>query len=102
MEKNTYIDFEMENGTVQLTLNFYRLNQLKTKHKEEYKQYFELQKAGIFTDLDAVMMLYVAYLCANIEKMPDVMSKEEFLLNLKNGRKRIWQAFNDLNSDAKN
>ena len=47
-------------------------------------------------------MLYVAYLCANMESMPDVMSYEEFLQNMKNGRKRIWEAYAALNADAKN
>lgn len=102
MDKSTFVDFEMEKGTVQLTLNFYRLNQLKTKHRQEYKRYFELQKEGIYTDLDAVEVLYVAYLCANMESMPDVMSYEEFLQNMKNGRKRIWEAYAALNADAKN
>ena len=92
----------MDNGTVQLTLNFYRLNQLKTKHKDEYKRYFELQKAGTHSDLDAVEMLYIAYLCANMEKMPDVMSYEEWLQNMKNGRKRIWEAYFKLFNDEKN
>ncbi len=102
MDKSTYVELEMENGTVQLTLNFYRLNQLKTKHKDEYKRYFELQSRGVRTDLDVVEMLHIAYLCANMESMPDVMSFEEFLQNMKNGRARIWQVYTDLNSDAKN
>lgn len=102
MEMSCIVPFEMKNGTVNLTLNFYRLNQLKTKHKKEYNLYFELEREGVRTDLDAVAMLYVAYLCANMEKMPDVMSYEEFLQNMKNGRARIWAAYNDLHSDEKN
>lgn len=102
MEKSTCVDFEMNNGTVQLTLNFYRLNQLKTKHKEEYKRYFDLAKDGMITDLDGLEMIYIAYLCANIEKMPDVMTWEEFLQNAKNGRARIWRTIQELQTDEKN
>ena len=103
MEKSSIVDFEMKNGTVQLTLNFYRLYQLKTKHKKEYNRYFEITKGGgVQSDLDAVEIIYVAYLCANMEKMPDVMSFEEFLQNMKNGRTRIWKTIGELNSDEKN
>ena len=102
MDKSSFVDFEMENGTVQLTLNFYRLNQLKTKHPNEYKRYFELSKAQSLTDLDAVEVLYCAYLCANMESIPDVMTYEEFLQNMKNGRGRVWNAYTALHADAKN
>ncbi len=102
MEKSSIVDFEMQNGTVECTLNFYRLYQLKTKHEQEYKRYFEITKKGVHSDLDAVEVIYVAYLCANMDKMPDVMSFEEFLQNIKNGRARIWQTLNKLNSDEKN
>lgn len=102
MEKSSIVEFEMLNGTVQCTLNFYRLYQLRTKHKKEYNRYFEVTNAGVKSDLDAVEIIYVAYLCANMDKMPDVMSFEEFLQNMKNGRPRIWQTLNALNSDEKN
>lgn len=103
MDKSTFVEFELKDQTVELTLNFYRLNQLKSKHKNEYKRYFELTKgAGVQNDLEAVELIYVAYLCANMEKMPDVMSYEEFLQNMKNGRARIWAAVRDLNTDEKN
>lgn len=102
IDKSTFVEFEMANGTVELTLNFYRLNQLKTKHKKEYERYFELAKKGVQVDLEAVELIYCAYLCANMEKMPDVMTWEEFLQNMKNGRNRVWKAISDLNSDAKN
>ena len=92
----------MQNGTVQLTLNFLALYQLRSKHKKEYDRYFEIEKKGINTDLDAVEEIYVAYLCANMDKMPDVMSFEEFLGNMKNGRGRVWQTFNALKADEKN
>lgn len=102
MESNTYIPFELENETVDTTLTFHRLYQLKTKHPKEYERYFELQKSGIATDLDAVEIVYIAYLCANIESMPNVMSFEEFLLKMKNGRARVWQTYQELVSDSKN
>lgn len=103
MEKSSMVEYNMKDGTkIQMTLNFYRLYQLKTKHPVEYTQYMELRKTGIITDLDATVLLYVAYLCANLEKMPDVMSYEEFLQKMPNGRDKLWDAVGDLNSDEKN
>ena len=102
MENSSVEQFEMKNGTVDLTLNFYRLNQLRARHNEEYKRYQKINENGIKTDLDAVDVIYVAYLCANLEKMPDVMSYEEFLMNVKESRARIWQAYGALNTDPKN
>ncbi len=102
MEKSSRVDFELLNGTVELTLNFYDLNRLRTKHKKEYDRYFEIAKHGTISDLDAVDILYVAYLCANLDSMPDVMSYEEFLQNMNTGRARVWKAYNALNSDIKN
>lgn len=103
MEKSNFVEYELDNGTVELTLNFYRLNQLRTKHENEYKRYFEIQKSGgPQADLDAVDILYVAYLCANMEKMPDVMSYEEFLQHTLPGRAAVWKAFNDLYTTPKN
>lgn len=96
------VQFELEGETVDLTLTFYALNQLKNKHPREYKRYFELAKNGVVSDLDAVELIYVAYLCANMEKMPDVYTYEEFLQKMKNGRKRIWAAVTALNTDVKN
>lgn len=102
MDKSSKVLFEMQNEKVECTLNFYRLYQLKTKHPKEYKRYFELRKNGIITDLDAIELIYIAYLCANLESMPDVMSYEEFLQKTKNGRDRIWKTVSELNTDEKN
>lgn len=102
MENSSVVAFEMANGTVECTLNFYRLNQLRAKHKDDYTRYQKINEKGVKTDLDAVDVIYVAYLCANIEKMPDVMSYEEFLQNVKTSRARIWKTYAALNSDPKN
>lgn len=102
MENSSIVQFEMKNGTVDLTLNFYRLNQLRANHKKEYERYQKIVSEGVKTDLDAVDVIYVAYLCANLEKMPDVMSYEEFLMNVKDSRPRVWQTYGALNTDPKN
>ena len=103
MDKSSNVILDLKDGEkVELTLNFYRLYQLQTKHPKDYKAYFELQKNGVHTDLDCTRVLHTAYLCANMEKMPDVMSYEEFLQKLLNGRNRIWKAYSDLHIDAKN
>ena len=96
------IKFEMKEQEVDLTLDFYHLAQLETKHPKDYKRYNEACKAGVQNDLDAVKVIYTAYLCANMDQMPDVMSYEEFLQKMKNGRDRVWKAYTALYTDVKN
>ena len=96
------IKFEMQDTEVDVSLTFYQLYQLKNKHPEEYKKYFSFQKNGIHSDLDAAEMIYIAYLCAHMDKMPDVMSLEEFLQKMKNSRKRVWDTVTRLTIDEKN
>ena len=80
--KNTFIDFELENGTkIQLTLNFSRLLQLKNKRKNTYDKYTNALAGKGDAFENSLITLYTAYLCANIESLDnnEVMSYETFI-----------------------
>jgi hypothetical protein len=77
---NTIIDFELCDGTVvPLTLTFYALYQLKSKHKDAYDTYNKIMVAGIKEEFDMIHILYTAYLCANLNN-DNCLSFEEFLI----------------------
>ena len=68
--KNTFIDFELEDGTkIQLTLNFARLLQLRSKRKSAYEKYTNALAGKGDAFENSLVTLYTAYLCANIEKL---------------------------------
>ena len=87
---------------VNLSLTFSELYELRRRHPEEYKRYFEIQKKVILADLDAVEVIYIAYLCANQDAIPNVMSFKEFLDKMQNGRQRVWDTYKALTTDEKN
>lgn len=68
--KNTFIDFELEDGAkIQLTLNFARLLQLRSKRKSVYEKYTNALAGKGDAFENSLITLYTAYLCANIEKL---------------------------------
>ena len=80
--KNTFLDLELQDGTkIQLTLNFSRLLQLRSKRKKVYEQYTHALagKGDVFEN--SLVTIYTAYLCANLEKLDnnEVMSYETFI-----------------------
>ena len=83
--KCTFKELELQNGEViKLTLNFSRLLQLKNKRKKDYELYNNVlggkEKDNL---LGTLIIVYTAYLCANIDKLDDdnnsLMSREEFI-----------------------
>ena len=71
--KNTFLDYELNDGSkIQLTLNFSRLLQLKNKKKDMYERYNKMLLKGTQDAIeDNIFVLYIAYLCANIEHLDD-------------------------------
>lgn len=71
--KNTFLDLELQTGEViKLTLNFARLLQLKNKNQSIYEKYNKILCVGAKDAIeDTLTVIYVAYLCANIEKDND-------------------------------
>lgn len=81
---NTTYDFELADGTVvELTLAFYKLYQLRSKHKGLYERYNKIMtnnsKGGAVDELDTIAVLYAAYVCANMNN-ENMMSEEEFMI----------------------
>ena len=82
---NTTYDFELADGTkVKLTLAFYALYLLKSKNKSLYERYNKAMvkvsdKKSDYDELETIVILYTAYVCANMneEKM---LSEEEFMI----------------------
>lgn len=61
--------FEMADGsTVQMTLSFRRLMELKTRNKQQYENCNRIMMEGPKDIFDNVSILYTAYLCALDEK----------------------------------
>lgn len=97
MVKNTYIDFTFEDGeSVQMTLAFYALYQLKTKNKNVYDEYNKIMTKGANEELDMITVLYAAYLCANIGDVPNCMNFDEFLMKCGSDRFAIKDAMEQL------
>lgn len=81
--KNTYVDFEVETGeTLELTLTFIALLQLKRKHSEQFAEYNRIVTKGANDELDMLTVLYTGYLCGLVMQdgdTDDAMNYEEFL-----------------------
>lgn len=101
---NSTIDFTFYDGTtVQLTLTFYALYQLKSSKKNLYNRYNEtmnrMSKGG-YDELDMITIVYTAYLCANMNAK-NVMSEEEFLRKCGSDRVALGNAVRDLTQPKK-
>lgn len=93
MLKNTYIDFKFDDGdSVKMTLAFYYLYQLKAKNKAIYDKYNSIMTKGANEELDMVTILYAAYLCANIDKINECLSFEDFMMKCGSNRYAIKEA----------
>lgn len=93
MLKNTFYEFKFEDGdSVKLTLAFYYLYQLKAKNKAIYDKYNSVMTKGATEELDMIVILYAAYLCANINEFESCMSYEEFMMKCGSDRYAIKQA----------
>lgn len=97
MLKNTLYEFKFEDGdTVQMTLAFYALYQLKAKNKGVYEEYNKIMTKGATEELDMITVLYAAYLCANIDDIPSCMKFDEFLMKCGSDRYAIKKAMEHL------
>lgn len=78
--KNTYQELELQDGSVvKLTLNFARLLQIKNERKDLYARLMKVLQAENFDVLfDSLTILYVGYLCANLNNN-EILSEEEFM-----------------------
>lgn len=79
---NNEIDFTLNNGEiVKLSLNFKTLLKIKSNYSEEYEAFNKVVTGSRKDDADffeVLSVIYVAYLCANLDNK-DRYTKEEFL-----------------------
>ena len=82
--KSTMLKMELADGReVELTLNFARLLKVKNFNKRLYEEFMNALKNKDFDIIfDSMKVLYVAYLCANSDKLNEAMGEEEFLENI--------------------
>ena len=101
---NTIYEFEFQDGSkTGMTLTFYALYQLKTKNPMLYKKYNRIMSAMAKSEsdeLDSVLLLYVAYVCAHMDEA-EVMSEEEFILKCGFDREAIGNAAKALTTAKK-
>ena len=101
---NSTIDFTLYDGTtVKMTLFFYALYQLKSKNRALYNEYNEIMKKmskDSAEELDTILLLYVAYVCANMDE-ENLMTKEEFIMQCGGDREAVGKAAKELTSPKK-
>lgn len=110
MEKplNTKYTFEFQDGTTaEMTLAFYALYMLRAKNRSLYERYNAAmnrmgdQKKGGYDELDTIVVLYTAYLCANLNNLEAAMSEEEFLMKCGSDRVSVGRAVRMLTQPKK-
>lgn len=90
MEKNlnTNITYEFFDGdTVEMTLSFYKLYQLRAKRPRLYERYSKTMAKKENDDLDLIVILYTAYACANLDNLDNLMTEEEFMIKCGSDRR---------------
>lgn len=99
--KNTIYEFEFCDGSkANLTLAFYKLIQLKSKHKSLYERYCKAQKQKELDELELITVLYAAYICANLDSA-ELMSEEEFAMMCGSDRIAVFTAYKELTQPKK-
>ena len=94
---NNVYDFELADGTVvKVTLRFFSLYQLKSKNKSIYDRYNKIMTTGPKEELDNVLILYTAYLCANVSDIDSCLDEMEFMELMPTDREYIGQILGDL------
>ena len=98
---NTTVDFELADGqTVQLTITWALLMQLRSKSKSDYERYSKLVTGGIKDDiLGAVTVLYIGYLCRYVQQngtADGAMSESAFVELVPNDYELVIKTMNHL------
>lgn len=94
---NTNYTFTFEDGsTVEMTLSFYILYQLKGKKRTLYDAYSKIMTKGASDELEMISVLYTAYVCANLADLENIMSEEEFMMKCGSDRDAVGRAIKAL------
>lgn len=90
MLKNTLYEFKFEDGdSVQMTLTFFAVYQLKKRNKKVYDEYNKIMAVGVEEEIDLIVILYAAYLCANEDAS---LSFEDFIAKCGSSRRKVREA----------
>ena len=93
---NTTVSFALADGTeTDLTLTFYALYLMKSKHKGLYDRYNKIMAHGVTEELEMVTVLYTAYVCAHLND-ENLMTEEEFMIGCGCDRKAVAETVKKL------
>ena len=93
---NTIIKFDLIDGTqIDMTLTYGKLLKARAKYPEEYETFNKIDMNGAKDVFDFVDVVYMGYLCANMES-EHIMSKDEFMDRITPNRKDIMKAYSEL------
>ena len=89
--KNTYQELTLNDGQViKLTLNFYNLLQVKNNQPKLYDRFMKvLQNKEFDIVFDSLTVLYVGYLCANLNS-ESVLTEEDFIAQVPFNLEKIY------------
>lgn len=100
--KNTKYTFTFEDGdTCEMTLAFYLLYQLKGINKALYDRYNKVMTKGLSEEIDSLLVLYTAYVLANIENVEDCMTEKNFIIKCGSSRTAVRNAVSALTDPKK-
>lgn len=91
----TYALETNDGGSIELTLAYRYLYQLRSKHRDQYNEYNAIMTKGANDEFDNLTILYTAYLCQLIAENGDTngcMSFDEFLDLMPSDRVEIGKA----------
>ena len=93
---NTIYEFTFEDGDkTELTLTFSKVYQLRAKNKNLYEGYIKAVSEGVVAELDAIKVLYAAYVCAHLDDS-DIMSEKDFMDKCGSDRDGVMEALMSL------
>lgn len=98
MAINTIVEIELADGRiVSLSMNYARLMKLSNKNKRLYDRYNKItHQAEGLNDLDIAEVLYIAYVCGNIdEDEHELIEFDEFLENLPPNREELLEIYTE-------
>ncbi len=96
MELNTVIKYDLIDGSrIEMTMTYGKLLKARTKYPEAYEDYNKVEMGGAKDIFSFIDVIYMAYLCANMEN-DKVMKKDEFIEKLNPNRKELLGAYNAL------
>ncbi len=100
--KTTNMEFELNDGEkINLIINFSLLYQLRSKNKSIYDKYSKTILVGSEDLFDFIQIIYVAYLCANINDLDNCMSFDTFIEKMPNDVRKIAEVAGELTQTKK-